>query len=293
MREKISLMTFPMEVDMAMKKMTAQDCLRMAKEEGIGHVDVLNPTQARIEEYVAAGKETGVKPWCYIGTVSFFSREEAEIRRIMERQLRDAATLGARLYMIVPVEPKRDERACARLGENEVRSRLKKYFSTAMELAQQTGIRVCFETTPQDYTRLSGIEDCRWVLEQVPGLGLVYDTANMLPHGDDPLEYYEALKPYIVHTHAKDVRLRKATWKDRLFRAERTKQGEVMVCCVSGSGVIPLRRILRRMETDGYQELYALEYSHPEKYPANCAQNSARLKEHMRFWEDVSGEAAR
>ena len=34
------------------------------------------------------------------------------------------------------------------------------------------------------------------MLERVPGLGLVFDTANMLPHGDDTLTYYEALKEH-------------------------------------------------------------------------------------------------
>lgn len=283
MIERFSLMTFTLDIDVAMKKMTVKDCLTLAKNEGIPYVDVMNPSEARVKEYVSAARETGVKPLCFIGTVSFFSGDEAEIEQTLSRHLRAAVELGAKLYMIVPMNVRKDETVCARLGKAEVRSRLKKYFSLAVKLAQKTGVRVCFETTPQDYTCLSGTEDCRWILEQVPGLGLVYDTANMLPHGDDPLEYYEALKGYIVHTHVKDVKLTKATWKDKLFRAERAKNGDVMKCCVFGEGMIPLKEILHRMERDGYQGTFALEYSHPEKYPADFTVNARQLKKHMTF----------
>lgn len=284
MIERFSLMTFTLGIDVAMKKMTVKDCLTLAKNEGIGYVDVMDPSEARVQEYAAAAKETGVKPLCFIGSVSFFSNSEEKIKQTLSAHLRSAAELGAKLYMIVPMNVQKDEKVCAKLGQAEVRNRLKKYFSLAVELAEGTGIKVCFETTPREFTCLSGTEDCRWVLEQVPGLGLVYDTANMLPHGDDPLEYYQALKKYVIHTHVKDVSLSKATWKDKLFHAERARSGEVMKCCVFGEGVIPLKEILNRMEKDGYQGTFALEYSHPEKYPADLAANTQQLKNHMTFF---------
>lgn len=283
MIERFSLMTFTLDIDVAMKKMTVKDCLTLAKNEGIPYVDVMNPSDARVKEYVAAAKETGVKPLCYIGSVSFFSNDGEKIEQVLSKQLQSAAELGAKLYMIVPMNVQKDEKICAKLGKAEVQNSLKKYFSLAVKLAEETGIKVCFETTPQDYTCLSGTEDCCWILEQVPGLGLVYDTANMLPHGDDSLEYYEALKEHIVHVHVKDVALSKAAWKDKLFRAERAKSGEVMKCCVFGKGVIPLKEILRRMERDGYQGTFALEYSHPEKYPADFTVNARQLRKHIEF----------
>lgn len=284
MIERCSLMTFTLEIDVAMKKMTVKDCLTMAKNEGIPYVDVMNPSETRAQEYVAAANETGVKPLCMIGTVSFFSNSEEKIKETLRKHLQTAAQLGAKLYMIVPMNVQKDEKVCAKLGKAEVQNRLKKYFTLAVKLAEGSGIQVCFETTPQDFTCLSGTEDCRWILEQVSGLGLVYDTANMLPHGDDPLEYYEALKAHIIHVHVKDVALAKATWKDKLFHAERTKAGEVMKCCIFGEGIIPLKEILHRMKNDGYQGTFALEYSHPEKYPADFTMNSQQLRKHMTFF---------
>ncbi len=284
MVERFSLMTFTLDIDVAMKKMTVKGCLTLAKNEGIPYVDVMNPSEARVKEYVAAATETGVKPLCFIGSISFFSNSEEKIKETLRKHLQSAAELGAKLYMIVPMNVQKDEKICAKLGKAEVQNRLKKYFSLAVKLAEGTGIKVCFETTPQDYTCLSGTEDCHWILEQVPGLGLVYDTANMLPHGDDPLAYYEALKEHIIHVHVKDVALSKATWKDKLFHAEQTKTGEAMKCCVFGEGVIPLKEIINRMERDNYQGTFALEYSHPEKYPADFAMNDQQMKKHMVFF---------
>lgn len=284
-KERFSLMTFSMDADLALKQMTVTDCLTLAGNEGIPHVDVMDLSEPQIQRYLSAAKETGVTPLCYIGSVSFFSNSEAVIRDKLSHQLQTAARLGAKLYMIVPMNVLKDERFCSRMGKAQVRSRLKTYFSLAVQLAEGSGIRVCFETTPREYTCLSGAEDCRWLLEQVPGLGLVFDTANMLSHGDDPLAYYEALKDYIIHTHIKDVALSAAGWTAGLFCAERTHTGEVMKCCIFGEGVIPLKEILRRMERDGYQGTFALEYCHPKKYPAGFAAHAAQFKKHLAFFE--------
>ncbi|MBQ3072460.1 MAG: sugar phosphate isomerase/epimerase [Clostridia bacterium] len=287
MPERLSLMTFTIDVDIAMKKMTARECLQMAADEGLQYVDVRSPSGHLLKAYSAAVKETGVKVLCYIAPVSFFSNGDETIRKLLTRHLETAAALGASLFMIVPVNVQKDERICRKLGKAEIRQRLKKYFTLAISFARDKKLTICFETTPQDYTCLSGIEDCRWVLEAVPDLKLVYDTANMLPHGDDPILYYEALKEHIVHTHLKDVRLTRETWQDRLFRAEKSCDGQVMKCCLYGEGVIPLREILSRMESDGYEGTFALEFSHPEKYPANLIQNTAQFQQHLLFLKRV------
>ena len=86
-----------------------------------------------------------------------------------------------------------------------------------------------------------------------------------------------------MYVHVKDVTLTKATLWDRMVYAERAKSGEVMKCCLFGQGVIPLKEILQRLDRDGYQGGYALEYSHPPKYPATTEQNAIRLKEHIAF----------
>lgn len=282
---RCSLMTFTLDIDVSMKKLSVEDILMLAKNAGVSYVDVQRLSPKALQAYLHASEATGVKPYCYIGILSFFSGNEEAVCKELHQQIGIAKALGAKLFMIVPFNIVLDKKVCAKLGREQVRQRLKKYFTMAVEMAKGTGIQVCFETTPQDYTCLSGIDDCRWILQQVPGLGLVYDTANMLPHGDDPLEYYEQLKEYVVHTHVKDVALFKPSWKDRLFPSEQTKGGDSMKCCLFGQGVIPLPQILQRMERDGYQGFYALEYSHPDKYPSSFAQHTQQMQRHMAFLE--------
>lgn len=287
MIDKISLMTFPMDIDVAMHKMSNEDIFNITKDAGIKHVDVMSLFGNRLKEYIDAANKTGVKPYCYIDSISFFSKKEDDILKAFNKHLETAKSLGAKLYMIVPLNTQKDQKVCEKLGKAKVQQLLIKYFKIAVELGKDAGIKVCFETTPQDYACLSGIDDCKYVLDNVEGLGLVYDTANMLPHGDDSLDYYNKLKAYIVHVHLKDVKLAKQTFKDKLFHSEQTKTGEVMKCCLSGEGIIPLKEIITQMKNDGYDGYYALEYSHPNKYPANKEQNKERLKSHLKFIEMI------
>lgn len=106
------------------------------------------------------------------------------------------------------------------------------------------------------------------------------------------MSYYEALKPYILHVHPKDISLSKASLKDTLFHSEQTKDGQNPQCCMSGQGVVPIKEISEHMKQDGYKGLYALAYSHPERYPASKEQHTRRLKTHMAFWENIQGEKA-
>lgn len=287
MLDRISLMTFPMDIDVMMKKMIMKDIFDITKENGINYIDVMNLSEDKLNKYINISNEVGIKTYCYIGSVSFFSRKENEIIEELKKQINIAKKLESKLYMIVPVNPQKDEKICEKLGKQKVQELLIKYFNIAVSLAKDVNLKVCFETTPQDYTCLSGIDDCKYILDNVEDLGLVYDTANMLPHGDDSLAYYNELKSYIVHTHFKDVKLAKRTFKDKLFHAEQTKTGEVMKCCITGQGVIPLKNIYNQMKEDGYQGYFALEYSHPEKYPATKEQNLERLKEHMDYIENL------
>lgn len=279
-KEQLSLMTFPLDVDVMYRKMTILECLKLAKSAEIGLVDVMNVSDEALPAYLDAMNETGVKVNCYIGLVSFFSSEEKEIIEAIRTYLRTADLIGAQLLTLVPVNVKEDEIICTGLGKAGIRKRLVSFFSEAVSMAQNFAVKVSFETTPQDYTCLSGIEDCRWILEQVPGLGLVYDTANMLPHGDDPIDYYERLKKHIVHVHLKDVRLSESASRHTY---EQTKDGLTMNCCVSGEGVIPIREIIAHLDHDGYNGTVALEYCHPNEYPAGPSQHEQQLRRHLDY----------
>ena len=197
-----------------------------------------------------------------------------------ENSLRTAHdALGAKLLMIVPYLPVFDDRRARKLGREKTLEQLVRGFRIAVEMGKSFGLTACFETTPQEDIRLSGTEDCLFVLERVPDLGLVFDTANMLPHGDKPLEAYEALKPYIVHVHLKDVALEDA--KHLSSFDERSADGKRMRLIATGKGTIPVKEIYHRMLDDGYQGFFALEYARPTDELCTFEQHAAYLEKHL------------
>lgn len=259
-KDLFTLMTFPFDLEIYKKKMTFADILRVANNAGLAFVDIQSIPSKKIPEYKAAMADTDVHIYCYIATISFFE-EQSKIIKNLEQEMQTAVSLGATLFMIVPYKAMIDTRKAKRMGRTETLNTMVKGFALAVEFGKKYALKVCVETTPQDCICLSGTEDCQYVLEQVPGLGLVFDTANMLPHGDNPLEAYEQLKQYIVHVHLKDVSLKKPGFA--LWELELDNHGNQMECVLYGNGVIPVRELYERMLKDGYNGKFTLEYARP------------------------------
>ena len=93
------------------------------------------------------------------------------------------------------------------------------------------------------------------LLENVPGLKLVFDTANPIFNDDrskpkpwpkqDPWEFYEHVKPHIAYVHVKDAR-----WNPAKNDADYTMPGE-------GEGKV--RPILKDLLASGYQGGLSIE----------------------------------
>lgn len=277
-KKKLSLMTFPMEMDYASRAMTVEDTFRQAAWAGINYVDVMNVREKDRKKYQDAGRNTGVQVYCYICSVSFFAEKE-KILAELEGQLETAKALGAKYLMIVPYRFGGDLKKAGQLGRKRTRELMEERFAAAVEMGEKYEIAVCFETTPHDVLCLSGNEDCKYILERTPGLGLVLDSANMLPHGDTTMEAYEMLKEYIVHVHLKDIRPVKKGLLS--IGAEYMKDGRVMKACVWGEGIIPVEQLYERMLCDGYQGLFALEYVHPAKLRCGPREHHMQLEKFL------------
>lgn len=258
-KRKMSLMTFPMGWDVLYQNMTVYDTLWVAQQAGIPYIDILHATDDQIEAYRAAVRDTGVQVYVYIASVPFLGSEQ-ERNDAIRQALTTAASLDAKYLMIIPYSPL-DAAKAAAMGREAVKQHMIQGFRSALELSKAYGIRICFETTPHDSSCLSGTQDCLDVLNAVPGLDFVFDTANMLPHGDDPMEAYEALKDRISYVHLKDVRL--VASKDPSPYAEYASDGRLMQCVVWGEGIIPVKALYERMIADGYTGCFAIEYVHP------------------------------
>jgi sugar phosphate isomerase/epimerase len=273
-RDRISLMTFPLQMDVLCKKMTLTETLRLAADAGLPTIDLYGTGKGELLRYQQAMAETGVGVYCYITALSFFSGEQALLRGL-HRELSKAKALGAKLFMIVPYLPVIDRRRAAHLGRAATLDRMVQGFALAVAAGQAYGLTVCFETTPQDAICLSGAEDCLYVLERVPGLGLVFDTANVLPHGDEPLAALERLRPYIIHVHLKDVALVPRPFS--LLDQECSADGRLMEVVVWGKGVVPIQAIYDRLIFSGYDGKFALEYARPQAVPCPLAVHAQQV----------------
>lgn len=278
---KFSLMTFPINNDLLKKRISVEAIFRAAKENGILHVDVLRIPEKMLPEYKRVMNSTGVSVYCYTTVISFFEKPEAYEKKL-QQELSVAKELGASLMMIVPYYFVIDTRKAKKLGRDKVRELMVAGYTAAVKIGKKFDLQVCFETTPQDDICLSGTEDCRYVLEHVEGLKLVLDAANMLPHGDTTLEAYEALKEYIVYVHLKEVKL--ISRKKSLMDKEMTADGWEMVPSVHGTGVIPLRKLISRMEADKYDGVYAIEYVYPDVKKATYHDHVAQIGRFVNYW---------
>ena len=273
-RGRMSLMTFPLTLDILRGKMSVEDSFLLARSAGIGYVDIMSVSEKILPVYKDAVQKTGVQVYCYIATISFFQSRE-KIQQALWKELKKATALDAKLFMLVPVTVW-DQIRMRRYPRGWIRKTMLSGFRLAVEMGKSFNIKICFETTPHDVSTLSGNSDCKYIIDKIPELGFVLDAANMLPHGDTTMDAYELLKDRIVHVHLKDVCLEDN--KSRLPFGEYAKDGRRMHCCVWGQGVIPVMPLYTQMVADGYQGRFAIEYVHPEQSPCSLEQHKRQLE---------------
>lgn len=276
---RMSLMTFAMGLDILTRKITVEQSLLLAKECGVPSVDVMSVPKKKISIYQDAVQKTGIAIYCYITNISFFKSDDV-IASAINRELQTAQQLGAKFLMIVPGGVS-EIRQARRMDRTTVMKRMTHGFQMAVELSRSIGIKVCFETTPHDALCLSGTDDCRSVLDMIPDLGLVLDSANMLPHGDTTLNAYAHLKDRIVYVHLKDVSLIRR--RTLLSTPERAADGRIMQCTVWGQGSIPVHALYEKMLEDGYTGRFAIEYIPPNVKRRNMDDHIRQLRRYLAY----------
>jgi sugar phosphate isomerase/epimerase len=124
---------------------------------------------------------------------------------------------------------------------------------------------------------LSSTEDCQFILDQVPGLGLVFDTANMKPVGDDEIDFYNRLHAYIRHVHVKDVAIGESKYGDRM------KDGTQMNVVISGTGIVKIKELVEMMNRDGFLGTATIEYAHPSKFFCGVKPHAESMKKYVEY----------
>ena len=263
-KSNLTLMSFSLTADGMSKQIDADTVVRAAKDNGLSMMDIIDfevqvfgETKLKI-----ALKKYDVKCGCLIAGFPFYEKTVKELQEQAKPILDFAKDLGAEILMVIPGQY--DEKEKQILKQMTREQRMEKAVSgyrTIVELAKEYGIQVGFENTPHDMKPLASAEDCEYLLEQVPGLGLIFDTGNfkVADTSCDELEIYERLKKYIVRVHLKDVVV------GPFESGERCVDGNMIRCVPFGSGVIPIKELIHRMQKDGYEGALAVEYSAPQE----------------------------
>ncbi len=258
---ELSLMTFSMLMDASLKKIDAEILCQVAKENGLSSLDLMD-FDLKIygkEKLKEAMRRHGIHCGCLIMSASFFSapgKVSGEIKEGLEL----ARELGTDVLMVIPGQTTpADKAACKKMDKRMMLKYTVHHFRDAVEQAKPYGIKVGFENTPHSYKPLASAKDCKFVLQEVPGLGLIFDTGNfrVADTGCDELEIYEELKEYIIRVHLKDVAI------GNFPNGEECVNGQKIQAVVTGSGVIPMEKLITRLREDGYDKGLAIEYAKP------------------------------
>ena len=151
-------------------------------------------------------------------------------------------------------------------------------FGEIVEYAAGYGVTVMFEDFPSPALPLCTSSECGELLRSVPGLKLVFDTANMLALDDDPTEFYTKLRQYVAHVHLKDVVY--TTSPDPSLTGGRKK---MISRTLHGQGIVDFKTLYRLLRADKYDGFATVEYS-----PSDVGIDHFKLlAESIRYFESL------
>lgn len=208
--------------------------------------DIPEPAFDILEQKLA---QAGIKVNCFGSTIANWGKKIdepfepslAEARRAIPRMQR----LGTKLVRIMSF--------AVRPGDDQMVDERVRRLREVTKMFLDAGIQPVHENC-MNYGGM-GWPFTLELLEKIPGLKLVFDTANPIFNEDrskpkpypkqDPWEFYEHVRPHIAHVHIKD-----AIWNPAKNDADYTYPGE-------GHGAV--RPILKDLIESGYDEGISIE----------------------------------
>ncbi len=263
-KSNLTLMSFSLMDDGRNGKIDADTVVRTAKENGLSRMDMMD-LEFKVfgeAELKAALDKYQVKCGCLISCLPFYEASAEALQERTEQVLQFAKELGAEMLMVIPGGYDEKEKCILnQMTREQMMEKAVCGYQVIVEKAKAYGIPVGFENTPHDRKPLASAEDCAYLLEHVPGLGLIFDTGNfkVADACSDELEIYEKLKKYIMRVHVKDVVI------GAFASGECCVDGNMIRCVPSGSGEIPIKELIHRLQRDGYEGALAVEYAAPQE----------------------------
>ena len=150
--------------------------------------------------------------------------------------------------MLVPGLPTEDRK--------ELFALMVRNYTKIVNLASRKGIICVCEDDPNIKIPCGSREEVEAVLNAVPGLHLVYDSANMLPSGDEVIPYYEYFADRTAHVHLKDMAV---TDTPQQF-ANPGVDHRFYLNAPHGTGIVDFDALFEALRKHGYDDTLAIEF---------------------------------
>lgn len=227
--------------------------LRAVSEAGFRAVDITSAVLRHlgVDQGMALLEELHLRVACLNSLAPYANAAvpEADFADMVRQDLSLAARLGTGLMMLIP--------SSAPGTPESLGPVLRRRFSLAAAAAKEFDVTCVFEDDPRLALPMCAGDDLQRMLEAVPELRVVYDTANVLMVHEDPAQVYERFADVTVHMHLKDMG---PTDPNHPYSAMSTR-GIPYANCPHGKGEVDFRRFIRTARAHGYHGTMAVEYT--------------------------------
>ena len=177
-----------------------------------------------------------------------------------------AIELGTKVLMLVPAAHQGIEQE----SREDIHRRLIEHWRPVVSYAVQKGLHPVVEDTPDLRMHLCTAKDVLDVMDQVPGLELVYDSGNMVLAGEDPVSYLRAFSGRIGYVHLKDIRIA----NELKPNMEKMADGTPVETVATGTGMIDMAGIFQELQNMNYEGEVTVEFA---KHPTLSYTDSLRI----------------
>ena len=162
--------------------------------------------------------------------------------------------------------------------KDEIRAQQVRHWREIVPYIKEKGMQAVIEDFPDLRLGLCRAEDVRSVLDQVPGLELVYDSGNMILEKEDPVRFLDLFEGRIGYVHLKDMRKAPADYP----AADHDCDGNLMGTAPTGTGLIDLPAVIEKLVKMDYRGSMTVEFFVDDdgKYPESLARS-------RRYVEDI------
>ena len=120
-------------------------------------------------------------------------------------------------------------------------------------------------------------QELKWYVERLPELGICFDTGNFAFFGQDAVEAYEQLEPYVCFVHAKDRKYEGRLGEEGLKAVD----GKLLYPSATGLGEMPIQEIIMRLKTKRYAGGILIEHFGSADMMLDMCQSAAWLREQL------------